>query len=85
MQHKKDLENEPGLFITNKEKVFSEAEEMARRYREQIAEPPRPSEVEEPCNNSVPFDNEVRSCANWKWLKFSNSDEVVNRKPNSEF
>ncbi|CAN6341266.1 unnamed protein product [Urochloa humidicola] len=81
----KDLENEPGLFIINKEKVFSEAEEMARRYREQIAEPPRPSEVEESCNDSVLFDNEAQSYANWKWLKFRKSDAVVNRKPNSEF
>ncbi|CAN6359352.1 unnamed protein product [Urochloa humidicola] len=81
----KDLESEPGLFIINKEKVFSEAEEMARRYREQIAEPPRPSEVEESCNDSVLFDNEAQSYANWKWLKFRKSDAVVNRKPNSEF
>ncbi|CAL4909306.1 unnamed protein product [Urochloa decumbens] len=81
----KDLESEPGLFITNKEKVFSEAEEMARRYREQIAEPPRPSEAEESCNDSVPFDDEARSYANWKWLKFCKSDKIVNRKPDSEF
>ncbi|CAN6350358.1 unnamed protein product [Urochloa humidicola] len=67
----KDLESEPGLFITNKEKVFSEAEEMAQRYREQIAEPPRPGEAEDSCKDSVPFDNEARSYANWKWLKFT--------------
>jgi len=68
----KDLESEPGLFITNKEKVFSEAEEMARRYREQIAEPPRPAEADDSCNcnDAVPFDNEAQSYANWKWLKF---------------
>jgi len=66
----KDLESEPGLFITNKEKVFSEAEEMAQRYREQIAEPPRPAEAEDSCNEAVPFDNEAQSYANWKWLKF---------------
>ncbi|KAJ4966223.1 hypothetical protein NE237_018072 [Protea cynaroides] len=29
-----DLESEPGLFLSNKERVFSEAEEMAKRYRE---------------------------------------------------
>ncbi|CAN6346053.1 unnamed protein product [Urochloa humidicola] len=81
----KDLESEPGLIITNKEKVFSEAEEMARRYREQIAESPRPGdEVEEPFNDCVPLDNEAQSYANWKWLEFSKSD-VVNRKHNSEF
>ncbi|CAL4894596.1 unnamed protein product [Urochloa decumbens] len=81
----KDLESEPGLFITNKEKVFSEAEEMARRYREQIAEPPQLGEAEESCNDSVPFDDEARSYANWKWLKFSKPDKIVNRKTNSEF
>ncbi|KAL6984244.1 hypothetical protein U1Q18_017622 [Sarracenia purpurea var. burkii] len=31
-----DLESEPGLFISNKEKVFSEAEEMARKYRQKL-------------------------------------------------
>jgi len=52
--------------------VFSEAEEMARRYRKQIAEPPRPAEADDSCNcnDAVPFDNEAQSYANWKWLKF---------------
>ncbi|OEL35577.1 hypothetical protein BAE44_0003401 [Dichanthelium oligosanthes] len=81
----KDLESEPGLFITNKEKVFFEAEEMAQRYREQIGEPPRSGEAEDSCNDAVPFDNEAQSYANWKWLKFSNSDEVVNQKSSYEF
>ncbi|CAA6666231.1 unnamed protein product [Spirodela intermedia] len=31
-----DLEGEPGLFLSNKERVFSEAEEMARRYRQRL-------------------------------------------------
>ncbi|PON52687.1 Polyribonucleotide nucleotidyltransferase [Parasponia andersonii] len=31
-----DLESEPGLFITNKERVFSEAETMAKKYREKL-------------------------------------------------
>ena len=55
-----------------RQKVFSEAEEMARRYREQIAEPPRPAEADDSCNcnDAVPFDNEAQSYANWKWLKF---------------
>nr|CAB3460873.1 unnamed protein product [Digitaria exilis] len=77
----KDLESEPGLFITNKERVFSEAEEMAQRYREQIEEPPRSGEAEDSWNDIVPFDNEAQSYANWKWLKFGKSDEVVNSKP----
>lgn len=76
----KDLESEPGLFITDKEKVFSEAEEMGQRYREQIAEPPRSGKAQDPCNDAVPFDNEAQSYANWKWLRFSKPDEAVNRK-----
>ncbi|KAK4595448.1 hypothetical protein RGQ29_013775 [Quercus rubra] len=31
-----DLESEPGLFISNKEKVFAEADLMARKYREKL-------------------------------------------------
>lgn len=81
----KDLESEPGLFITDKEKVFSEAEEMGQRYREQIAEPPRSGKAQDPCNDAVPFDNEAQSYANWKWLRFSKPDEAVNRKSRSEF
>jgi hypothetical protein len=117
----KDLESEPGLFVTNKEvrgaqmilltsdstafsldafwcscvirhnslvyfpqKVFSEAEEMARRCREQMAETPRAGEAEDSCNPVVPFDNEAQSYANWKWLKFSKSDEVQNGKSRAE-
>ncbi|GJN15063.1 hypothetical protein PR202_gb01951 [Eleusine coracana subsp. coracana] len=80
----KDLEREPGLFITNKEKVFSEAEEMARRYREQMAETPRSGEAEDSCNSAVPFDNEAQSYANWKWLKFSKSNDVQNGKSSAE-
>ncbi|KAL6610558.1 hypothetical protein ACP70R_040527 [Stipagrostis hirtigluma subsp. patula] len=80
----KDLESEPGLFVTNKEKVFSEAEEMARRYREQIAETPPSGQAEDSWNDTVPFDNEAQSYANWKWLKFSKSAEVENRKSSAE-
>ncbi|TVU20460.1 hypothetical protein EJB05_36668, partial [Eragrostis curvula] len=71
----KDLESEPGLFITNKEKVFLEAEEMARKFRDQIAETPRSGKAEDSQNTAVPFDDEVHSYANWKWLTFSKSDK----------
>ncbi|KAJ1263822.1 hypothetical protein BS78_09G216200 [Paspalum vaginatum] len=79
----KDLESKPGLFISNKEKVFSEAEEMAQRYREQIAEPSRSGEAENPCGDAVPFDDEAQTYANWKWLKFTKPDEEVNRESSS--
>jgi small subunit ribosomal protein S1 len=63
--------------------VFSEAEEMARRYREQM-ETPRAGEAEHSCNPAVPFDNEAQSYGNWKWLKISKSDEVQNGKSSAE-
>uniref|UniRef100_A0A7N1A9Z2 S1 motif domain-containing protein n=1 Tax=Kalanchoe fedtschenkoi TaxID=63787 RepID=A0A7N1A9Z2_KALFE len=31
-----DLESEPGLFISNKEKVFAEAEAMAKNYKQKL-------------------------------------------------
>ncbi|XP_021302569.1 uncharacterized protein LOC8068985 isoform X3 [Sorghum bicolor] len=80
----KELESEPGLLLTNKEKVFSEAEEMAQRYREQIAKPPRSIAAEDSCDDAVPFDDEALSYANWKWLKFSKSGDVPNPKSGAE-
>ncbi|CAD6271428.1 unnamed protein product [Miscanthus lutarioriparius] len=80
----KELESEPGLLITNKEKVFSEAEEMAQRYQEQIAEPPGSVAAEDSCDDAVPFDDEARSYANWKWLKFNRSDDVLNPESGAE-
>ncbi|KAL5230363.1 hypothetical protein ABZP36_029139 [Zizania latifolia] len=80
----KDLESEPGLFISNKEKVFSEAEEMAQRYRDQIPETSQPSELDSSCDDTVPFDDEAVSYANWKWLRFSNSDKKTILKPRAE-
>uniref|UniRef100_A0ACD5U0Z6 Uncharacterized protein n=1 Tax=Avena sativa TaxID=4498 RepID=A0ACD5U0Z6_AVESA len=75
----KDLESEPGLFLSDKEKVFAEAEEMARRYREQMPQTARPDESGSVCSSSdddVPFEDEAESYANWKWLKFIKSDRV---------
>jgi hypothetical protein len=53
------------------QKVFSEAEEMAKRYREQlpvisqnlILDDGLPGEM-------LPFDDEAKLYANWKWFKF---------------
>ncbi|KAL5202833.1 hypothetical protein ABZP36_013785 [Zizania latifolia] len=47
----KDLESEPGLFISKKERVFSDAEEMAQRYRDQISETAQPAEFDSSCDN----------------------------------
>ncbi|XP_047094859.1 protein PIGMENT DEFECTIVE 338, chloroplastic-like [Lolium rigidum] len=74
----KDLESEPGLFLSDKEKVFAEAEEMARRYRDQMPVSPLSAEPGSSCSDDhgVPFEDEEESYANWKWLKFIKSDRV---------
>lgn len=67
------------------QKVFSEAEEMAQRYQEQIAETqPGSMAAEDSSDDAVPFDDEALSYANWKWLKFSKSGDVPNLEPGSE-
>ncbi|KAF8091404.1 hypothetical protein N665_0446s0023 [Sinapis alba] len=70
-----DLESEPGLFITNREKVFMEAEEMAKKYREKMptvttrseitTDPPPP-----PITSSFPQGKDEEIYANWDWFKF---------------
>uniref|UniRef100_A0A0E0C764 S1 motif domain-containing protein n=1 Tax=Oryza meridionalis TaxID=40149 RepID=A0A0E0C764_9ORYZ len=79
----KDLESEPGLFLSNKEKVFSEAEEMAKRYRDQISETHQPAELDSSFDEVAPFDDEAVSYANWRWLRFSKSDKT-NFNPRAE-
>ncbi|KAL5714725.1 hypothetical protein ACHQM5_016646 [Ranunculus cassubicifolius] len=68
-----DLESEPGLFVSNREKVFTEAEEMAKKYRRKL--PPisvtRKMKKALPIEEEVlPFDDEEKLYANWKWFKF---------------
>uniref|UniRef100_A0ACD5VQT3 Uncharacterized protein n=1 Tax=Avena sativa TaxID=4498 RepID=A0ACD5VQT3_AVESA len=66
-----DLESAPGLFLSDKVKVFSEAEEMAKRYREQLPGLPRNTELDYNLQGEIiPFDNEATLYANWKWFKF---------------
>ncbi|KAK4860166.1 hypothetical protein QYF36_018499 [Acer negundo] len=69
-----DLESEPGLFISDKERVFSEAEEMAKKYRQKLPDVSTSPKSEPPPTNALPFDREANLCANWKWFKFQ-SDE----------
>ncbi|KAL0701478.1 hypothetical protein Bca4012_057600 [Brassica carinata] len=67
-----DLESEPGLFITNREKVFMEAEEMAKKYREKM--PTTRSEITTdrppPITSSFPQGKDEEIYANWDWFKF---------------
>ncbi|KAL5779026.1 hypothetical protein ACOSQ2_009763 [Xanthoceras sorbifolium] len=65
-----DLESEPGLFISNKERVFSEAEEMATKYRQKLPAVSTSPKSESSPTDALPFDSEARLCANWKWFKF---------------
>jgi small subunit ribosomal protein S1 len=51
------------------QKVFSEAEEMAQRYREQL--PAQNIELDYDLQGeTIPFDKEATLYANWKWFKF---------------
>ncbi|XP_027358168.1 uncharacterized protein LOC113867223 isoform X3 [Abrus precatorius] len=64
-----DLESEPGLFLSNKERVFLEADMMAKKYREKLP-PPLITQLPQPLpNNTMPFENEALY-ANWKWFNF---------------
>ncbi|PKI74978.1 hypothetical protein CRG98_004750 [Punica granatum] len=70
-----DLESEPGLFLTNKEKVFSEAEEMAKKYKQRL--PPAAiaaSKPGMPPTSDLSFD-EPAIYANWEWIKFEREPE----------
>ncbi|KAF5735328.1 hypothetical protein HS088_TW15G00830 [Tripterygium wilfordii] len=70
------LESEPGLFISNKEKVFAEAEEMAKRYRQKLPNVLPTHTLETPSTSGLPFDNEASMYANWKWFRFERENEV---------
>ncbi|XP_037492943.1 protein PIGMENT DEFECTIVE 338, chloroplastic isoform X2 [Jatropha curcas] len=65
-----DLESEPGLFISNKEKVFAEAEEMAKKYRQMLPVVLATRKSGSTLSNALPFDSEEIMYANWKWFKF---------------
>ncbi|KAJ8541473.1 hypothetical protein K7X08_002289 [Anisodus acutangulus] len=65
-----DLESEPGLFLSDKERVFSEAKQMAKKYRQKL---PRVSATKKPeplPTDRLPFEDEESMYANWKWFKF---------------
>ncbi|XVF64341.1 hypothetical protein PTKIN_Ptkin09bG0161600 [Pterospermum kingtungense] len=70
-----ELESEPGLFISNKERVFSEAEEMAKKYRQNLPAVSAPCNIEPHLTDALPFDNEESLYANWKWFKFETENE----------
>nr|XP_010925071.1 uncharacterized protein LOC105047719 isoform X1 [Elaeis guineensis] len=72
-----DLESEPGLFLSNKEKVFSEAEEMAKKYRQRLPVVCATRKLEPVPADALPFDDEVRLYSNWQWFKFEQHNEMT--------
>ncbi|XP_008808571.2 protein PIGMENT DEFECTIVE 338, chloroplastic isoform X1 [Phoenix dactylifera] len=70
-----DLESEPGLFLSNKEKVFSEAEEMAKKYRQRLPLVSATRKLKSLPDDALPFDDEARLYSNWKWFKFEQHNE----------
>ncbi|KAL8172436.1 hypothetical protein V2J09_024240, partial [Rumex salicifolius] len=68
-----ELESEPGLFISHKERVFAEAEDMAKKYRKKL--PPSPAgKFEHAVPESLSFEDESNLYANWAWFKFQKED-----------
>ncbi|RWR95628.1 Ribosomal protein S1 [Cinnamomum micranthum f. kanehirae] len=74
-----DLESEPGLFLSNKEKVFSEAEEMAKRYRRKLPVVFATRKLDPFPAETLPFDDESRLYSNWKWFKFERVSTNLSR------
>ncbi|KAJ3701873.1 hypothetical protein LUZ61_005578 [Rhynchospora tenuis] len=73
-----DLESEPGLFLSDKKKVYAEAEQMAKKYKKRLLDL---SPVPDTTSDVVPsktlsFDDEASLYANWKWFEFEHPDEI---------
>ncbi|CAA0810857.1 Nucleic acid-binding proteins superfamily [Striga hermonthica] len=71
-----DLESEPGLFLSDKEKVFSEAKEMAKKYRQKMSVISAKRNLEALPTNGLPFGDEESLYANWRWFKFERDGEI---------
>lgn len=65
-----ELESEPGLFLSNRERVFSEAAEMAKKYRQKLPPISGTRKLEQLPSDGLPFNDEENMYANWKWFKF---------------
>ncbi|KAL1547072.1 protein PIGMENT DEFECTIVE 338, chloroplastic-like protein [Salvia divinorum] len=71
-----ELESEPGLFLSNREKVFLEAEEMAKKYRRRMASVSATRELEALPIDGLPFGDEEKLYANWQWFKFERDNAL---------
>ncbi|KAL1295401.1 hypothetical protein HN51_056288 [Arachis hypogaea] len=64
-----ELESEPGLFLSDKERVYKEADMMAKKYKQKLPSVPISQQLEPLAAVPLPFENESLY-ANWKWFKF---------------
>ncbi|KAH1230514.1 30S ribosomal protein S1, chloroplastic [Glycine max] len=64
-----DLESEPGLFLSNKERVYMEADMMAKKYKQKLPPSVTTQRLEPLPTSALPFENEALY-SNWKWFKF---------------
>lgn len=65
-----NLESEPGLFLSDKERVFSEAKQMAKKFRQNLPTVSATKKPEPLPTDRLPFEDEENMYANWKWFKF---------------
>lgn len=63
-------------FYFHVQKVFAEAEEMAKKYRKKISAISTTRKLEPPPTEGLPFEDEEKFYANWKWFKFERGDKL---------
>lgn len=62
--------------LSNYQKVFSEAEEMAKKYRRKLPViSAKHNKLVSLQTDSLPFDDEARLYANWRWFIFQQHAE----------
>lgn len=57
------------------QRVFSEAEMMAKKYRQKLPAILGTRRSEPSPGNALNFDNEATMYANWRWFKFERESE----------
>lgn len=58
------------------QKVFAEAEEMARRYRQKLPAVAAARKLEPIPSDALHFDDDARFYANWQWFRFEEIKET---------
>lgn len=64
--------------------MFSEAEEMAKKFRQKLPSVSATRKLENLPTDTLPFSDESSFYANWKWFKFesdSNEIDLENEEP----